>query len=220
YQEIEGVNPLVFARYFANSFIFVNLNDIKNDIPSLNEHYINVKQADVIKENEQKLREDIKKVSPYSASFYNESVIKHYANKPFNWSEIPFNYYENDVQKQEVVNPVNTNLEQVLLPKEKELIKICKEKASLREKVWVYNDFITNGKYTNGQTLEDRLKEVLEQAGLKVYVLKSTVKTIDRKKTIEKFKDEYDVFISNAQLVGTGVNMQWCSNYVFYSPTY
>src|SRR5699024_3005858 len=92
--------------------------------------------------------------------------------------------------------------------------------ASLREKVWVYNDFITNGKYTNGQTLEDRLKEVLEQAGLKVYVLKSTVKTIDRKKTIEKFKDEYDVFISNAQLVGTGVNMQWCSNYVFYSPTY
>src|SRR5699024_8990407 len=88
------------------------------------------------------------------------------------------------------------------------------------EKVWIYNDFVTNGKYTEGQSVESRLKDILEQSGMRVYVLKSTVRTIERKSIIDKNKDQYDVFISNAQLVGTGVNMQWCNNYVFYTPTY
>ena len=219
YQEIEGVNPLVFAKYFADSFIFVDLEDIKDNLPELHEQYIGIEQINEITTSEKNLRDDIKKSSPYNASFYNESVIKHYANKPFGWNEIPFEYKEGSEKSNEYVQPENIRVEN-LLPKEEKLIEICKEKVNKGEKVWIYNDFITNGKYTEGQSVESRLKDILEQSGMRVYVLKSTVRTIERKSIIDKNKDQYDVFISNAQLVGTGVNMQWCNNYIFYTPTY
>lgn len=219
YQEVEGINPLVFTKYFSNNFIFAELSDIRKDIPDLIEHYIPVNQLDEVKMAEQTLHDDIKRVSPYSASFYNESVIKHYANKPYNWNKIKFEYKNSD-KPTEYVEPKNFEIENILLPKDKELIKICKERISKGEKVWVYNDFITNGKYTDGEPVEDRIKRVLENEGLKVYVLKSFVKTIERKELIDKIYKDYDVFISNAKITGTGINLQWCTNYVFYSPTY
>src|SRR5699024_6151745 len=203
----------------ADSFIFVDLEDIKDNHPELHEQYIGIEQINEITTSEKNLRDDIKKSSPYNASFYNESVIKHYANKPFGWNEIPFEYKEGSEKSNEYVQPENIRVEN-LLPKEEKLIEICKEKVNKGEKVWIYNDFITNGKYTEGQSVESRLKDILEQSGMRVYVLKSTVRTIERKSIIDKNKDQYDVFISNAQLVGTGVNMQWCNNYIFYTPTY
>lgn len=220
YQEIEGVNPLVFANYFANSFIFVNLEDIKDNLPKLNEKYVKVEQLKEVIDHERELQEEITKASPYNASFYNESVIKHFVNKPFGWNTIPFEYKEGSERPNEYIQPKNIDIENELLPKEKKMLEIVEEKVALGEKIWIYNDFVTNGKYTEGTSVERRLKEILEKAGFSVYVLKSTVRTIDRKKVVEKNKDKYDVFISNAKLVGTGVNMQWCNNYIFYSPTY
>lgn len=219
FQEIEGINPLVFTKYFAESFVFVNLEDIKSDIPNLNEEYIAVEHVDEVVKNEKELSADIKRATPYNASFYNESVIKHYTNKPYDWSTIPFEYGEDSERADEYIQPSNTVIKG-LLPKDEKLIEVCLDKVARGEKVWIYNDFVTNGKYTNNESVEDRLKNILEQAGLSVYVLKSTSRTIERKSIIEKSKDKYDVFISNPELVGTGVNMQWCNNYIFYSPTY
>lgn len=214
FQEIEGINPLVFTKYFANNFIFAELEDIRDDLPKLIEKYIPVKHLDNVKYGENRLINDIKSANAFNASFYNDSVVKHYVNNPFKWSSISIS--NNEITK--VVQPKNIN--NVILPKEKELIKICKDELSNNRKVWVYCDFVNGGQYTEGESVQDRLKRVLKANGLKVFTLKASVSTIERGEVIAKNKDKYDVFISHPKLISVGVNLQWCTNYVFYSPTY
>lgn len=218
-KEVEGINPIVYTQFFASNFIFAELEDIKKDLPELKEYYVDVKMTDEMIANERKLRDDIEAANAYSASFYNDSVVKHYTNNPFYWKEIPFIFKEGSEKYDTYVQPIN--IEEQVLPKEKKLIEICKNEKKNGRKTWVYIDFVTRGKYVvNGLPLQDRLAKLLEVSGLKVFVLRSTVKPIDRKEVIEKNKDKYDVFISHPKLVSVGVNLQFCANYVFYSPSY
>lgn len=214
YQEIEGINPLVFTKYFANNFIFAELEDIRDDLPQLVEKYVAIKHLDDVRFGESRLINDIKSANAFNASFYNDSVVKHYVNNPFKWSSISIS--NNEITKS--VQP--KNIPNTILPKEEELIKICKDELANNRKVWVYCDFVNGGQYTEGESVQDRLKRVLEASGLKVFTLKASVSTIERAEVINENKDKYDVFISHPKLISVGVNLQWCTNYVFYSPTY
>lgn len=214
YQEIEGINPLVFTKYFANNFIFAELTDIRKDLPELKENYVAIDHITEMKFNENRLINDIKAANAFNASFYNDSVVKHYSNNPFNWSPIPIE--KADITKH--VQPVN--IEEVTLPKENKLIEICKLEKENNRKTWIYCDFVNSSQYTEGESLQDRLKNKLQEAGLSVFMLKASVSPIDRKDTIDKNKDKYDVFISHPKLISVGVNLQFCTNYIFYTPTY
>lgn len=215
YQEIEGINPLVFTKYFANNFIFAELEDIRNDLPQLIEKYVPIKPLEHLSRNEQSLISDIKSANAFNASFYNDSIVKHYVNNPFKWNGIEIT----KGHESKIVQPRNLEKD-VILPKEEELIKICKEELSNGRKVWVYCDFVNGGQYMDGMPLQDRLKNTLEKAGLKVFTLKASVSTLERGEVIAKNKDKFDVFISHPKLISVGVNLQWCTNYVFYTPTY
>ena len=72
----------------------------------------------------------------------------------------------------------------------------------------------------NGETLPDRLERILREKGYRVFQLKPSVKTYDRKEVIDKNKDKYDIFISNMKLVKVGINLQFCPTYIFYMPSY
>lgn len=217
--EVEGINPLIYTKYFSDSFLFCDLEDIRSDLPELKEYYVDVPMTEEHRKNEKKLMEDIEKANAYSASFYKDSVIKHYTNNPFNWKEIPFIFKEGSEKMDEYVQPVN--MQDQLLPKEEKLIEICKAEKEAGRKTWVYTDFVTNGKYTTGENMQARLARILTENGLKVYVLKGTTKPIDRKKLIEKKQKEgVEVFLSHPKLVNVGINMQFCTNYIFYTPTY
>lgn len=219
YREIEGINPLVFTRYFAGSFIFASLEDIRDDLPELVEKYVEIEPLEEAQVNEYELIESIKKASPFNASFYDNSVVKHYVNNPFNWSEIPFIFKEGSDKQDEYVQP--KNIEDRLLPKEKELIDILRSEKEEGRQSWVYCDFVSNGKYTEGEALQDRLARVItENSDLRVFVLKSTVRTFDRRKVIDKARKTHDVVISHPRLVSVGINLQWCTNYIFYTPSY
>lgn len=219
YQEVEGINPLVFTKYFANNFIFAELSEVRSDLPKLKEQYIPIEHIKEVKRSEYNLQEEIKEANPFNSSFYNDSVIKHYTNKPFNWNEIGIEFRENSEKSNVYIQPKNIS-EKIILPKENKLVEICKNEKENNRKTWVYCDFVTTGKYSTGEPLQDRLKRILEKNGLKVFVLKSNVRTLDRRETIMKNKNNYDVFISHPKLINVGINLQWCTNYVFYSPSY
>lgn len=218
YREIEGVNPRIFAEFMASNFISAELDDLKSDIPKPVEKYIGVEPLEEMKKNEYDLSEGIKKASPFNASFYDNSVVKHYANNPFNWGEIPFEFKENSDKQNQYVQPVNINNQ--LLPKEQELINILREEVNNGRKSWIYCDFVANGKYTDHDTLQERLEKILIENGFKVFVLKSSVSTLKRAETIEKVKDGYDIFLGHPKLTSVGINLQWCTNYIFYTPSY
>lgn len=215
YREIEGINPKIFTDFMLSNFITAELDDLKDDIPKPIEEYVAVQPLEEMVQNERELIESIKKASPFNSSFYDNSVVKHYANNPFNWGEIPFVFKD---RSSKFVQP--KNIDNGLLPKEIELIKILQKEKEDGKKSWVYCDFVANGKYTEGATLQERLKKILTDHGLKVFVLKSSVGTLQRAETLDKVKEDYDVFIGFPKLTSVGINLQWCTNYIFYTPSY
>lgn len=92
--------------------------------------------------------------------------------------------------------------EDELMPKEEELIKLCLAEKAKGRKVLAYSV------YTGTRDTTTRLKKVLEQAGLKVAVLRSTVDTSKREDWILDQVDRgIDVLICNPELVKTGLDL-------------
>ena len=89
--ECEGINPIVFAKYLAENYIFATLDDLEKDLPDLNEYYIPIKQSEEMERNENKLWSDIKSANAFNAKMYEDSILKHYVNNPFDWSSIEIN---------------------------------------------------------------------------------------------------------------------------------
>ena len=214
FKEIEGINPIVFTKYLASNSIFATLDDLKDDLPPIKETYIPIKATDSQVIQSRNIFEEIKKVNSFNAKMYLDSIIKHYINNPFNWNEI----LVETTDKLNIIQPTNLNLS--ILPKEKELIKIVKQEYKENRKVWIYCDFNNGGQYLESEPIPKRLKKLLENEGLKVFLLSTSTTTYDRKEVIEKNKDKYDVFICNPRLVNVGINLVFCPTYIFFMPSY
>lgn len=215
FKEIEGINPLFFTKFLSQNFIFATLDDIKSDLPDIIEKYIPITQDNNLIRYERSLFDGIKEANALNVEWYNDTIIKHYINNPFNWNPITI---KNEHLGDKEVQP--TEMKNIKLPKEQELLNIIKKELSEGRKCWIYTDFTGGGEYMQGDTIPERLVNMLKDEGIKVYHLKASVSTYDRKEVIEKNKDKYDVFISNPRLVSVGVNLLFCPTYIVYTPSY
>lgn len=92
--------------------------------------------------------------------------------------------------------------EDELMPKEEELIKLCLSEKTKGRKVLAYSV------YTGTRDTTSRLKKKLEEAELKVAVLRSTVDTSKREDWILDQVDRgIDVLVCNPELVKTGLDL-------------
>lgn len=214
FKEIEGINPLVFTMFLSQNFITADLLDLGKDLPAFKEYYVPIEQKDELRCNEKNLINDIEKGNSFNAKMYISSIVRHYINNPFSWESIRIESGD----KLEIVQPMN--IENEILPKEQKLIDIVNNEISENRKCWIYCDFNNGGEYMTGESLPNRLQRILENKGLKVFQLKPSVKTYDRKDVINKNKDKYDIFISNRKLVEVGLNLQFCPTYINYIPSY
>jgi uncharacterized protein YktA (UPF0223 family) len=215
WQEIEGINPIVFTKYLSRNFIFAELSDLGVDLPELKEKYIGIEHLLEIKESEKKLIDDIKRVNAFNASMYEDTIVKHYINNPYSWEIIEIEAGD----KGGYIQPINLDKD-IVLPKEQKLIDIIKQEKQEGRKVWIYTEFTNGGQYMTGENIPNRLERILKQNGFNVYQLKQSISTYDRKDVIDKNKDKYDVFISNPRLVQVGLNLVFCPTYIVYIPSY
>ena len=218
FSEAEGINPVVFTKYLAENFIFATLKDLEKDLPNVETIYVPVQQDDDIVRNTDILIRQIKMADPLMYKFYEDSIVKHYLNNPYNWSEIEIKKKDNTY----LVYPINRDIYKQS-PKEKKVVEICLKEYFEGRKSWIYTDFTGEsgtGQYMQGNNIVFYLKKSLEEVGLKVFWLRPNIPPIDRKELIEKNKDKYDVFISNPKLVNVGINMAWCGTYIVYTPSY
>lgn len=89
-----------------------------------------------------------------------------------------------------------------VMPKEAELIDICKQHKAQGRKVLIYTA------YTGRRDTSSRLKMILEREGLKAAVLRATVDTSQREDWIaDQVERGVDVLITNPELVKTGLDM-------------
>lgn len=93
-----------------------------------------------------------------------------------------------------------TDLE--VMPKERELIDLCREEKAAGRKVLVYSV------YTGTRDTTSRLKVLLEQEGFKPAVLRASVDASRREDWIAEQLDRgIDVLITNPELVKTGLDL-------------
>lgn len=89
-----------------------------------------------------------------------------------------------------------------VMPKERELIDICKAEKAQGRKVLAYTV------YTGTRDTTSRLKVLLEQEGLKVSVLRASVEASRREDWIaEQIDRGIDVLLTNPELVKTGLDL-------------
>ena len=102
-----------------------------------------------------------------------------------------------------------------VMPKERELIEICKQEKSAGRKTLVYSV------YTGTRDTTSRLKVLLEQEGFKVAVLRASVDASRREDWIAEQLDRgIDVLITNPELVKTGLDLLEFPTIVFMQSGY
>jgi hypothetical protein len=102
-----------------------------------------------------------------------------------------------------------------LMPKERKLLEICREERALGRRVLVYTT------YTGGRDTTARLKAILDQAGFKVAVLRSTVEAAKREDWLaDQVERGVEIIISNPELVKTGLDMLEFPTIVFMQTGY
>ncbi len=101
------------------------------------------------------------------------------------------------------------------MPKEQELIDICKAEKAEGRRVLAYTV------YTGTRDTTSRLKSLLEQDGLKVAVLRASVDTSRREDWIAEQLDRgIDVLLTNPELVKTGLDLLEFPTIVFMQSGY
>jgi hypothetical protein len=102
-----------------------------------------------------------------------------------------------------------------IMPKEHELIEICKAEKALNRKVLAYTV------YTGTRDTTSRLKMLLEQEGFKVAVLRASVEASRREDWIAEQLDRgIDVLLTNPELVKTGLDLLEFPTIVFAQSGY
>ncbi|WP_164715459.1 DEAD/DEAH box helicase family protein [Pseudomonas aeruginosa] len=92
--------------------------------------------------------------------------------------------------------------ELALMPKEREMVEICKQEKAQGRKTLVYSV------YTGKRDTTSRLKGLLEREGLKVAVLRASVDASRREDWIAEQLDRgIDVLVTNPELVKTGLDL-------------
>ena len=90
----------------------------------------------------------------------------------------------------------------VIRPKERTLIDICKHHHAIGNQVWIYVQM------TDKRDVQPRLERLLREAGLHVRTLRAKdVGTRERYAWLEKNGRDYDVMISHTRLVSTGLDL-------------
>lgn len=210
FEEVEGINPIVFTKYLLRNFVSAELMDIAEELPPLNEYYIGIDTEDELICAEKEIVNAFENMSDRINTI---PILRHYVNNPFGWNNL-------DLKNKSFVPrsfPVD-----ILLNKEKMMLDIIEKELLENRKVMIYIEFNDKGSsYMDGYTIPQRIKKLLEDKGIGVFYLdRNTCKSYERKEVLEKAAENYSVFMCNRSLVSVGLNLQFCPTYINYIPSF
>src|SRR5690554_999372 len=200
-----GFGPKGIMRYVLPFTVFLKLKDIGgNVLPPYDEEFIEVpmddEQAFAYRRLEGQLTAELRQ----ALARKDTTLLGVMLNALLAWPDCCF-------RPETVKHPRSGSLlafvkslygEQQPMPKERELVEICRREKAEGRKVLVYTT------YTGKRDTSSRLKAVLTQAGFKVAVLRSSVETQRREDWIADQVDRgVDVLITNPDLVKTGLDL-------------
>ena len=214
-----GVSPEVVGRYLLHRSCFVRLSDIIESLPPYEEHVVTLKMADEQKKQYTELQSDlaiaVKKYRIRAASSMLQALLSYPDSCVVFPENIKITRKDSDGDVVEVLAEIQApKIETDLLPKEEELIKICKKEKALNRKVLCYITF------TGTRDIRQRIKTILEKEKFRVGILPESIEPKKREAWIEKHKGDFDVLLVNPELVKVGLDLYDYPTVVFFEVGY
>jgi SNF2 family DNA or RNA helicase len=209
-----GVSPLVVGKYLLDRSCFIRLSDVIDGLPPYEERVVMFKMKEKQEEEytlfEARLRDAVRT--------HKYRVLSSMLQALLSYPDSCVSFEENVIIKDksgDVLDRIFAPLvQEKLLPKEEELIRLVKEETKLGNKTLCYLTF------TGTRDIRPRLKKVLTEANIRVGVLDASVDPQKREAWIEKHVGEMDVLLVNAELVKTGLDLYAFPTVVFCQTGY
>ena len=200
-----GFGPKGIARYVLPYTVFLKLKDIGEGVlPDYREELIQIPMTEDQMSAYNRLSSEVTARLKQDLARGDTTLLGVVINVLLRWPDTCF-------RPESVTHPRTRELihfagsifdEDELSPKEEKMVELCKMEKAKGRKSLVYTI------YTGKQDVASRYKRILEQAGLKAAVLRSTVDTSKREDWIMDQVDRgIDVMICNPELVKTGLDL-------------
>lgn len=193
-----GIMPQIYGDHLADKTIFLTLDQVADDLPGLTEEIVPVRpdpdQADAYRDAQAWFRDVIKRMLVRGDKRLLGRMLQTllcYPDYPFGWSAIAG-------PDGDEFSPRNLD-ETIIRPKEEALIDVVRRERALGRQCWIYTVM------TQIRDCGARLGRLLEEAGFKAVVMKSSVDRRKRAAWIAAHGDA-DCVISHPKLVETGMD--------------
>ena len=213
-----GISPLLFTDFLLDRAVFLDLKDMSNQLPALNEYIVGVDlESDIDKGYRSALAdfESLYKKEKRAVLAAKLQFALSYTDKPY--GRLPV---LSTLSGRVAIKPCNLDkYKSTLTNKERELIRIVKSEIEQGRSIFVYATFTG----TEEMNITDRLKAVIERNvdGLqgRVDILRSTsASTTKRMDWIkERAKEGKRVIITNPKLCETGLDFVFTHEGVKYN---
>lgn len=204
-QKAPGFGPKGILRYVLPFTVFLKLKDIGgNVLPDYREEFVEVPMAEEQASAYQRLAGTLTTQLRQALARRDTTLLGVVLNVLLAW---PDGCFRSEVVKHPRSRDTLASVPAVfgdaeLMPKEQALVELCLAEKAQNRKVLAYTV------YTGTRDTTSRLKRILEQAELKVAVLRASVDTARREDWIRDQVDRgIDVLITNPELVKTGLDL-------------
>lgn len=200
-----GIMPCLFGKHLIDKCVFLALNEVSGNLPSLSEECVPVRMDPELHKTyrhdvERPLTEAIKKMMQKRDRRLLGAMLQTllaYPDYPYDWDPVGYTNGDHFVT---VTEPPSLSAKEVR-PKEQVLIDLVRDEKSKHRQVWVYVQF------TDRHDVQGRLERILSEHGLRVGLLRSTIPLSRREEWISKHAPHLDVVISHPRLVETGLDL-------------
>ena len=201
-----GIVPTLYGECLMDNSVFCSLQDLGYKLPGYAEYLEPVGMDDEVGPLydmlESEIQSNIKqllRMGSMGALATMLNTLNGWPDHPYGFGEVGF--YNEEGHWRTVATPPELDAN-VIRPKERRLVEICKDIVGRGRQAWVYAEM------TGKHDVLNRLQKILRDAGLKVEVMRSkSVKPCDREEWIHKHGKDADVIISNPALVRTGLDL-------------
>ncbi|PSU45732.1 helicase [Photobacterium frigidiphilum] len=213
-----GFGPLGVARYVLPYTVFLKLNDIGDGIlPAYDEYFEGVDMTEAMSEHYASMEVALVERLRKALVCGDTTLLGVVMNVLLAWPDCCF-------RPENVVHPRSRETlafvpslfdEDTLTPKETKLVAMVKANKAKGRRTLVYTA------YTGKRDTASRLKNLMQQHGIKVAVMRSSVKTEDREDWIlEQVDRGVDTIVCNPELVKTGLDLLEFPSIIFMQTGY
>ncbi len=239
-----GVSPLVYSKFLLGNTVFLQLDDISDNLPMLTESVVGVKMSRELEQAYNKIEACIgERVRREMTATGNSCLLGTYLmsllaylDVPFHFGpilhpsakkELPEEYFFLDekekflMENPGIIDPRDVLVipdelpEDIIYPKEKLMLEIVEQEIKSHRRCIVFVSF------TGVRDVTARIEFLLQKRNFRVAALKSSVPPETRISWVsEKVKQGYEIIISNPELVKTGLDLLDFPSLIFLETGY